>query len=562
MTEDKELKVADDDIYGIIHDLYGLTEENSLYTVKQLKEIDPAFEPQDRYDGAFWGNDTYLAFRLTGDTPEQTEQNIRNFLTGKYNEDGDIGTKGWHWYTVDTNLFTDERNETTIEYINKFGLTEQELRMREEDEYESPEEEDGIFFNETAQGSPIHGIVQSEAGEEYVAIINNYRHQESDDEGLFPIGYIIAEDYNIATGQYSVAEYGFETYEEARDYYETHNGIDIGESRLPELSEEERRQAVKQNIKKEYAAIKKDKGNSLKYTEKTAQGFAVLGIVSDQEGYNVALIKRPNDFVVAGNYHEEDGTWGQGHYDFSTPEEALQYIEKNYKPKEKLQIKNYKIGETDMNENMNKSDAGWRKFYLPQNAIIAKSETEKGAAFIMPDSTIYKGYTMFVPKKGYELETNKKTGSQYYSILCKENSDFKFQLRNRLGDVREITSEELLKLQEERRAAKEHKQVHEEKSKSGAQIDKLKTQKSAAGRKQKSEVAAEMYALEEPMRIFQSTEKAYRLQDSKGETIWVPKNMCTVEKTAEGAEMVVSMKADIAQKKNIPLKNKSAAQMK
>ena len=132
MKTRQEKDVFDSDIYGIIYDWKGLKEENSLYTAEQLKELDEAFVPQERYDGAFWGNKTYMAFRLSGSTSEETDENIRAFLTGKYNESADMPyVEGWYWETVKENLFTGERNETTLEHIRRLQIPENELRMQE-----------------------------------------------------------------------------------------------------------------------------------------------------------------------------------------------------------------------------------------------------------------------------------------------------------------------------------------------------------------------------------------------------------------------------------------------
>ena len=124
---------ANDDVYGIIYDWKGLKEENSIYTAAQLKELDEAFVPEDRYDGAIAANKTYMAIRLTGKTPEETDQNVREFLTGRYNEAGDIEyIEGWYWETVEENFFTGEKNETTLEYINRLQIPPEDLRMKEE----------------------------------------------------------------------------------------------------------------------------------------------------------------------------------------------------------------------------------------------------------------------------------------------------------------------------------------------------------------------------------------------------------------------------------------------
>lgn len=131
-TDETSERVADD-VYGLLYNWKGLKEENSLYTAAQLKELDEAFVPEDRYDGAIAANKTYMAIRLTGKTQEETDQNVRDFLTGKYNEAGDVEyIEGWYWETVDENFFTGEKNETTLKYIDRLNIPSEDLRMKEE----------------------------------------------------------------------------------------------------------------------------------------------------------------------------------------------------------------------------------------------------------------------------------------------------------------------------------------------------------------------------------------------------------------------------------------------
>lgn len=127
-------------IYGIIYDWKGLKEENSLYTEEELKRLDEDFVPEERYDGAIAANKTYMAIRLTGNTPEETDNNVREFLTGKYNEAADMpSVDGWYWETVEENFFTGEKNETTLAYIKKLNIPASELRMQETTEESSTE---------------------------------------------------------------------------------------------------------------------------------------------------------------------------------------------------------------------------------------------------------------------------------------------------------------------------------------------------------------------------------------------------------------------------------------
>lgn len=153
-----------EDIYGVIYDWQGLKEENSLYTAKQLKEIDPAFvEGADRYEGGFSGDKTYTVYKLTGSDPVETEQNIRKFLTGGYNVTGDmVMYDGWYWETIDTNLFTDSWNETTLEYIKRLGIQDEDLRMKEG---EVSQTADAEMVGERFSNEPIGQAEQAEQAE-------------------------------------------------------------------------------------------------------------------------------------------------------------------------------------------------------------------------------------------------------------------------------------------------------------------------------------------------------------------------------------------------------------
>ncbi len=121
---------AEQDIYGLIYNWKGLKEENSIYTASELAELDEAFVPEERYDGAIAANKTYMVFRLTGNTQEETERNIKRFLTGEYNKEEIIPHEDWYWETVKENFFTGEQNQTTIDYINKLQLRDSDLVMR------------------------------------------------------------------------------------------------------------------------------------------------------------------------------------------------------------------------------------------------------------------------------------------------------------------------------------------------------------------------------------------------------------------------------------------------
>lgn len=130
-------------------------------------------------------------------------------------------------------------------------FAEAEARAAGIDLEANPEPE---FLRFTKYGSPINNVWRLNNGE-YVAVINNYAQGEQATgyefyEG-YPAGYIIAFDYNAEKGEFVEAAYGFETYEEARKYYKDTYDVDLGESLLPELSEEYRRTATEQAIRRE-----------------------------------------------------------------------------------------------------------------------------------------------------------------------------------------------------------------------------------------------------------------------------------------------------------------------
>lgn len=68
---------------------------------------------------------------------------------------------------------------------------------------------------------------------------------------------------------------------------------------------------------------------------KTKQGYDVI-YLGEYNGKKVAIIRRTNmswgqDYIVAWGYDTASGTWGQGHYDFRSLQEALNWARKEYK---------------------------------------------------------------------------------------------------------------------------------------------------------------------------------------------------------------------------------------
>lgn len=85
------------------------------------------------------------------------------------------------------------------------------------------------FLNKTKYGSPVSGFIETESGL-HIAIINNNEQKEVDFPDGYPSGYLIAQDYNPDTGEFSTAAYGFVSHEEAREYLIEQSGVDIGQS--------------------------------------------------------------------------------------------------------------------------------------------------------------------------------------------------------------------------------------------------------------------------------------------------------------------------------------------
>jgi hypothetical protein len=121
-------------LYGIVYNWKGLKEENSVYTSAQLSAEDPNFKPElEIQDGAFAANKTYIAYKLTGANKEETVANVKAFLTGGKNDtfDGAEIPEGWYWETVNENLFTGEENPTIKQLISYLGISDNDLRMKE-----------------------------------------------------------------------------------------------------------------------------------------------------------------------------------------------------------------------------------------------------------------------------------------------------------------------------------------------------------------------------------------------------------------------------------------------
>lgn len=68
------------------------------------------------------------------------------------------------------------------------------------------------------------------------------------------------------------------------------------------------------------------------YLDETKQGYKIAEWYTYKKApYGlIVLVKRPKDWVVGWGYDMRDGRWAQGHYDFASKDEAVEFIRDNY----------------------------------------------------------------------------------------------------------------------------------------------------------------------------------------------------------------------------------------
>ena len=68
------------------------------------------------------------------------------------------------------------------------------------------------------------------------------------------------------------------------------------------------------------------------YLDETKQGFKIAEWYTYKKApYGlIVLVKRPRDWVVGWGYNMRDGSWAQGHYDFASKDDAVEFIRDNY----------------------------------------------------------------------------------------------------------------------------------------------------------------------------------------------------------------------------------------
>lgn len=69
---------------------------------------------------------------------------------------------------------------------------------------------------------------------------------------------------------------------------------------------------------------------------KTKQGYKVVYLSTGPLGKDIAIIEREGrswgtDYIVAFGYNTNTGEWAQGHYDFRSLQEALDWARKEYR---------------------------------------------------------------------------------------------------------------------------------------------------------------------------------------------------------------------------------------
>ena len=156
-----------------------------------------------------------MVIRLEGATEEETEQIVRGFLTGKYNEE-DLGSEaepveGWYWETVTEDFFTGEKNQTAEALINYFGLREEQLRMQEP----ARKQEQVKYETRTARGYPVLKI-EKDGNDRNIAIV----HRQTDTLDA----YIVAIGYDVEDGRWAQGRYDFQSAEAAHEYIDETDG--------------------------------------------------------------------------------------------------------------------------------------------------------------------------------------------------------------------------------------------------------------------------------------------------------------------------------------------------
>lgn len=68
------------------------------------------------------------------------------------------------------------------------------------------------------------------------------------------------------------------------------------------------------------------------YLDETRQGYKIADWYTYKKApYGlIVLVKRPRDWVVGWGYNMRDGSWAQGHYDFASKDDAVEFIRENY----------------------------------------------------------------------------------------------------------------------------------------------------------------------------------------------------------------------------------------
>lgn len=135
------------------------------------------------------------------------------------------------------------------------------------------------------------------------------------------------------------------TQDEVKQVADIVRGFDV-EVEMQQIQHKEMLDAETQSQQSDEAEnIKED------FRHKTKQGYTVVKIEKSTRGEDIAIIQREKDFVVAFKYDVQDGTWAQGHYNFSNLEAAQSYVDEEYKSHRKATSQNLNTESAEPVEN-------------------------------------------------------------------------------------------------------------------------------------------------------------------------------------------------------------------
>ncbi len=151
-----------------------------------------------------------------------------------------------------------------------------------------------------------------------------------------------------------------------------------------------------------------------KYLQTTARGDTVEDIKKDDNGRNIAIVKRGLNHIVAFDYNTKEGRWSHGVYEFDSYEGADLYREEIITGKREEPKK-------------------WVTVKVPTNALVR--QTEKYSIFSMPNGREYDGYTFLV-------DTNRVKDSTQMTDIQSDSREVCYELVLRNGGEIELYNRE------------------------------------------------------------------------------------------------------------------------